>query len=131
MLDIPHTVVHDPHRPKSEAILNMSKKPKAAPLPEYRQPVILSPLTGELLLSLRGNELQATDCRDHSVLIPLTLDGLRLLKLMLQSRINPANHNIGTIAEPTQRMVEEFLKGNELKEMERMENKLNELKEMF
>ncbi len=84
-----------------------------------------------LTLSLRGNNFLATDTSGHTVSLPCDVNGLRVLKLMLRAKELQPKPKLGTSNQPTQRMVDEFLRNKQLEEDLKEIEVMNELKELF
>ena len=84
-----------------------------------------------LTLSLRGNNFLATDTSGHTVSLPCDVNGLRVLKLMLRAKELQPKPKLGTSNQPTQRMVDEFLRNKQLEEDLKEIEAMNELKELF
>lgn len=94
---------------------------------------INKPVAISLRLSLDPMDamLVVTDDLQHSVRVPFSINGLRVLKAMLIAKeLDPAG-KIGTTSMPTQQMVNEFLKGRELEKKNEETRQMEELKEMF
>lgn len=87
--------------------------------------------TPSLTLTLQGNSLIATDTSNHSVTIPADVNGVRLLKLMLQNKNNNPHAKFASKEQPVQEMVDAFLKAQELVKQERRAQQLTELMEDF
>lgn len=90
-------------------------------------------MTLSLTIAPIDNMLVATDEANHSVRIPFTINGLRVLKAMLQAQALVINgeRKIGSPSMPTQQMVDAFLKSRELERTVEEARSLNELKELF
>lgn len=74
--------------------------------------------------------LLAIDKNNHSFRIPLSINGLRILKAILEAKELQPDKWIGSNAMPVQQMVDDFLKGRRLEkenELVRQDNKLQEL----
>lgn len=90
--------------------------------------------TPQITLTKSGPDLMATDATGHSVRVPLSLDGLRLLAALLDGKAATPNAPLGSPFRPTQQMVNEFLKNRqrqaelqlELAKIEQTENLLKD-----
>lgn len=76
--------------------------------------------TPQLILTKQGGALVAQDERGHSVTIPMTLDGLRLLSALLDARAASPNARLGHAARPTQQMIDKFLHSKKLEQISQL-----------
>lgn len=89
------------------------------------------PTQSELTLSLHGETFKTVDSSGHSIFVPANLNGLRLLKEILRAKaLNPSG-KLGTNANPTQAMVEAFLKNVQLEKENALIEDQHELARMF
>lgn len=87
-----------------------------------------------LSLAPVDNMLVATDQEtNHSVRVPFSINGLRVLKAMLQAQdlVINGERKIASSSMPTQQMVDAFLKNRELERDNESKAKLNELEDLF
>lgn len=81
--------------------------------------------------------LLATDCEsNHSIRVPFSINGLRVLKAMLQAQelhiaAEKEGRKIASNSMPTQHMVDAFLKNRALEKANEAEKEMQELKELF
>lgn len=83
-----------------------------------------------LTLSLQGGQLIATDENNHSVRVECDVNGVRVLKHMLLAK-NNLPKRFATATQPTQQMVEDFMKDRNIKKQMKSANEMQDLKEMF
>jgi hypothetical protein len=89
-------------------------------------------LSPSLILTLSGDQFLATDPKNnHSITLPCDVNGLRVLKLILRARELSPTSSLGSPAQPTQAMVEEFLKKRTLEELVKEEEGFKDLKDIF
>lgn len=87
--------------------------------------------TVECSIDAATGMLQARDKNGHSFRIPLSINGLRILKCILEAKELVPNGGIGSNAMPVQQMVDAFLKTRELEKANEQIRQANELKEVF
>jgi hypothetical protein len=83
-----------------------------------------------LVLSLQGGQLVATDKDNHSVAVPLDVNGLRVLRGMLIAKRN-LPEKFASYSQPTQLMIEDFLRDKKLEKKIEQEKQTEELKKLF
>lgn len=88
-------------------------------------------ITAVVSLSDIDGMLQVTDATEHVFRIPLSINGLRVLKGVLTAKELDPEGRIGSAAIPTQAMVDAFLKGQELERINYSREQMEELKELF
>lgn len=86
--------------------------------------------TPKVTLTLQGGQLVATDEDNHSVFLPLDVNGLRVLKNMLYAKTHLPKR-FATATQPVQQMVEKFMKDKAIKKEMELAEANEELKEMF
>lgn len=91
------------------------------------------PIAVEATISLSEIDgmLQVRDVTGHTFRVPLSLNGLRIVKAVLEAKELEPEAKIGSAAIPTQAMIEGFLKGRELENINHMREQMEELKELF
>src|SRR5882672_10329246 len=67
----------------------------------------------------------------HSVTIPCNEKGVRLLKELCQARVYNPNGKLGTHGKPTQEMIDEFLKNQQLEKENKRQQELAEIAAIF
>lgn len=82
----------------------------------YKPRPISQPQIPSITLTLSGDEFIATDHTNHSIRIPATENGLRVLKQLLRAKQLSPQKQFASIAQPTQQMVENFLRNRKLEE---------------
>lgn len=97
----------------------------------------------ELTLTIHGNSFQAKDSSGHSVTIPCDINGLRVIKEILRAKefvklgakVDGASiakaTKLGSMARPTQAMVNAFLRSQELEKENAKKQELQEIANMF
>jgi hypothetical protein len=88
-------------------------------------------VSAEVSLSDIDGMLQVKDATGHVFRIPLSLNGLRVLKAVLEAKELEPSSKIGSNAIPTQRMVDAFLHSRAVEDANTKKQQMEELKEMF
>lgn len=84
-----------------------------------------------LSLSDLDGMLVATDYAQHSVRVPFSINGLRVLKAMLEAKELEPDGKMGSNAQPTQQMVQSFLTNRKLEKENEEKLELEWIKENF
>jgi len=77
-------------------------------------PSLIPSLTCTVSLDQATGMLLAVDKNNHSFRVPLSINGLRILKGILEAKELQPEKWIGSNAMPVQQQVDEFLKGRRL-----------------
>jgi ABC-type dipeptide/oligopeptide/nickel transport system ATPase component len=118
----------------SKTATEQSAKPSTegkqiAPVVQRVSPTLTPVVT--VTLTTDESALIVKDNLNHTLRINADVEGLRVLKLMLRAKKYNPNSTLGSVAQPTQQMVEDFLRKKKLEEEEKKQDELKELKDLF
>lgn len=126
---------HTEARQEARPYIERTSPPKpAAPLlePASQRSAAIDLPSDTVAVSLAGNgDLLVSQPNSPNLIIPLDLNGLRLLRNLLIVKKQAKKAELGTNAKPIQQMVDKFLKNRELEKAIEEEKQFETLKELF
>lgn len=104
------------NNPKNVQELEQMRQDIAASFTAYNPRPVPRPQIPQVTLTLSGDDFIATDHTGHAIRLPANENGARVLKHMLRAKQLSPQKQLGSAAQPTQQMVEAFLKNRRLEE---------------